>query len=1061
MRSDGKLSLCKVLVLQVLALLTVNAAGTLVVSRAAEADQPLSFPPEMLEDAELTDICFADADQGWAVGDKGIIVHSEDGGRHWAVQSVPLSCRLESVQFLDAQIGWAVGGRVHPYTHHSSGVVLRTNDGGVTWKQVPDLTLPALKAVRFVNPRQGWAMGNPSALYPTGVFRTEDGGQTWTTLPAAVRGGWAAGDFRNASRGVVVGHDGRLARISAPAFELIDMAEVGTRPLRAVRFSSDTVGWLAGDGGLLLQTVNAGNAWQAPPQPVPSEIASLVDFRALDVLGNHIWVAGAPGSCVLHSGDGGQTWDVSRTDQSLPLNALRFLDEQRGWAVGAMGTILVTRDGGKTWRCTRRGGSRAALLGLFSDSSAAPWELFAWESGHEGYLGVAEFLMREAGETSDASDAPLADCMAAAMSAVGGSSASQAWQFPLPPTELRMSSQSLIEAWDRLHDGQARTRLEELLVRRIRQWRPDVIITEAASPRGDRPLAHIMNQLVLTAARSAADPSVYPEHLTAAGLVPWSVKKVFSVEAAAKQATVTVNTAQVSPQWGCALSEKASEAYSLVRTRYQPVPTTLGLRLMMDELPQEVGRRDIFSGIFLPAGGDARRVGGTFAVADVDALKRAAQARRNLEQIFLQSTKDSTASAGWLAQVREMTLSMNGPAAGQLLHQLGQRYLAAGEWELAAQSYSQLVERFPEHPLTDAALIWLIQYYTSGEVGWQLQKQTQVAARSGQVQIVQPSPAGGVQTAGLEQAVDPPPFGGVVQATFVPDAPANKTQVNSATPPRSQSGASDRAAKALNFAKIIQRGRPAVLAEPSVQFPLSLAFRLRGEQWEAEKYFHRMSSNPLDADWAASAQAELWLAKGRGRAPKPVYVCHHTSVKPYLDGRLDDDAWKDAEPLELASAQRDDEAWPAAAMLAYDAEYLYVAVQCRKAPGTEYPTTTETRTRDTDLSQRDRVEICLDIDRDYSSFYQLSVDHRGWTGEACFNNSQWNPTWYVASLARDDEWTMEAAIPWSEVAAAAPQLNDVWGLGLQRIIPGVGIQAYTQPATVEPRGERFALLRFE
>lgn len=1056
MRSYGQLGLRLVL-----ALLTWNAVGACVAPRAAAAAQPLSFPPEMLEDAELTDIYFADPDQGWAVGDKGIIVHSEDGGRHWAIQSTPLSCRLESVQFLDPQIGWAVGGRIHPYTHDSSGVVLRTNDGGVTWKQVPDLTLPALKAVRFVNPRQGWALGNPSALYPTGVFRTEDGGQTWTTLPAAVQGGWAAGDFRNATRGVVIGHDGRLARISAPAFELIDMAEVGTRPLRAVRFSTDTVGWLAGDGGLLLNTINAGNAWQAPPQPIPREIAGVFDFRALDVLGENIWVAGSPGTCVLHSGDGGQTWKLFRTDQSLPLNALRFLDEQRGWAVGAMGTILITRDGGQTWRNTRRGGSRAALLGLFSEAAAAPWELFAWESGHEGYLGVAEVLMRDSGETSRAGDAPLEDRLAAAMSAVGGSCTSQAWQFPLPPPELRMSMQSLTESWDRIHDGQARTRLEELLVRRIRQWRPDVIVTEAASPRGDRPLAQLLNQLVLTASRNAADPSQYPEQLSVAGLAPWSVKKVFSVEASTKQATVTVNTAQVSPQWGCALSEKASEAYSLVRTRYQPVPTTLGLRLMMDELPQEVGRRDIFSGIFLSAGGEARRMGGTFAVADVEALKHAAQARRNLEQIFLQSTKDSTASAGWLAQVREMTLSMNGPAAGQLLYQLGQRYLAAGEWELAAQSYAQLVERFPDHPLTDAALIWLIQYYTSGEVGWQLQKQTQIAARSGQVQIVQASPAGGVQTAGLEQVADQPQFNGVVQAAFVADAPAGTSSVNPAAPPRSPNGASDRAAKALNFAKIIQRGRPGVLAEPSVQFPLSVALRLRGEKWEAEKYFHRMSSNPLDADWAASAQAELWLVKGRGRAPKPMHVCHSAPVKPYLDGRLEDDAWKDAEPLELISSPRNDEAWPAAAMLAYDSEYLYLAVECRKAPGIDYPTSTEIRTRDTDRSLRDRVEVCLDIDRDYSSFYQLSVDHRGWAGEACFNSPQWNPTWYVASLANEEKWTMEAAIPWSELAAAAPQLNDVWGLGLQRIIPGVGIQAYTQPATVEPRGERFALLRFE
>ena len=114
----------------VLAVLALSAVGVAPAPPMAQANQPLSFPPEMLEDAELTDICFADADQGWAVGDKGIIVHSEDGGRNWKVQPAPVSCRLQSVQFLDPQIGWAVGGRVHPYTHRTSGVVLRTNYGG-------------------------------------------------------------------------------------------------------------------------------------------------------------------------------------------------------------------------------------------------------------------------------------------------------------------------------------------------------------------------------------------------------------------------------------------------------------------------------------------------------------------------------------------------------------------------------------------------------------------------------------------------------------------------------------------------------------------------------------------------------------------------------------------------------------------------------------------------------------------------------------------------------------------------------------------------------------------
>ena len=183
--------------------------------------------------------------------------------------------------------------------------------------------------------------------------------------------------------------------------------------------------------------------------------------------------------------------------------------------------------------------------------------------------------------------------------------------------------------------------------------------------------------------------------------------------------------------------------------------------------------------------------------------------------------------------------------------------------------------------------------------------------------------------------------------------------------------------------------------------------------------------------------------------------------RPRLDGQLTDDIWRTATRLELSSAQHDDDAWPAAAMLAGDAEFLYLAISCRQAPTATYPDTPGPRPRDPDLSDRDRVDVLIDTDRDYASYYRLTVDHRGWCGEACFGNVQWNPTWYVANAISGDEWTIEAAIAWTELAPQGPQTNDVWAFGVQRIVPGVGVQAFTQPASVDPRPEGFALLVFQ
>ena len=73
----------------------------------------------------------------------------------------------------------------------------------------------------------------------------------------------------------------------------------------------------------------------------------------------------------------------------------------------------------------------------------------------------------------------------------------------------------------------------------------------------------------------------------------------------------------------------------------------------------------------------------------------------------------------------------------------------------------------------------------------------------------------------------------------------------------------------------------------------------------------------------------------------------------------------------------------------------------------------------------------------------------------------WNPTWYVASHTTDEDWTIEAAIALDELTASVPGKEDVWAIGLQRIVPGVGIQSCSKPAAVEPQAEGFSLMMFQ
>ncbi|SEL23209.1 Uncharacterized protein SAMN05216359_106252 [Roseateles sp. YR242] len=67
--------------------------------------------------------------------------------------------------------------------------------------------------------------------------------------------------------------------------------------------------------------------------------------------------AGGPGliavgemGLILASADGGTSWQQQRSPTSVMLTAAAFADARRGWAVGHDGVVLGTDDGGATWR---------------------------------------------------------------------------------------------------------------------------------------------------------------------------------------------------------------------------------------------------------------------------------------------------------------------------------------------------------------------------------------------------------------------------------------------------------------------------------------------------------------------------------------------------------------------------------------------------------------------------------------------------------------------------------------------------------------------------------------
>ena len=964
--------------------------------------------PALRNDAWLHDVCFIDARHGWAAGDRGVIWHTDDGGRTWQLQASGVACPLRSICFLNEQKGWAAGGFSHPYTHTSAGVVLLTLDGGRHWYHDPHLLLPALGQLRFFDERQGWAVGNRSAMFPAGVFLTRDGGRTWMPLGGGAAAGWTTAAFLDPHLGLLAGRNGSVAAIRQGEFEPVRMGD-SLQSFRQLKFITPPYAWLVGDGGAVLFSADLGAHWQPPPA-FPRDTAALLDFAALAVRGPRCWIAGTPGSRVLHSADGGRTWTALATPTPLPLESLAFPDDLHGWAVGALGTILATADGGQTWRQQRAGGTRAALLALFGQEDHVPLELLARLAGNEGYLSVVDVLGRRDVELPSPVESPRADRLHEAVVSVGGCGAETAWQFPLRQASLQFTAQQILAGWDRLHAGRGLDALEAHLVRQIRLWRPEVVVTPGAAAVGDDATESLIGDAVAEAIRKAADPRAYPQQTTLTGLEPWSVKKAYAALPAGSRGTVEVIAAQWAPRLGRSLADLAAPAHGLLDDDFHAVPGTQAFRSLADAGGQEQGHGDFFAGIALGPGSDARRQLSEAPAEGIELLQRSAQRRRHVQAILDQAERDPRAAVRLLAQTGDLTRELDATSAAQVVYRLADHYAHSGHGDMAAESFQLLLDQYPNDPLCRPALIWLLQYYASGEEA----ERAPVAAQSG-----------------------------------------------------SGAKAGSRLDRAVQLATQIERTRPDLFAQPAVRFPLAAAYRNQGLPQQAQRLYAMQNRGAAGAPgaagdaWWACAQGELWLAQPKGPGPKPSVSCVAAAVKPRLDGRLDDAVWQQAKPVALVSSLHDDAQWPAAVMLAHDAEFLYIAVSCRQAPGAHYEAAHRPRGRDSDLSAHDRVDVLIDLDRDFASYYRLTIDHRGWTHDSCRGDSSWDPTWFVAAETREGVWTAEAAIPLKQLTNRPPAAGTVWAIGLQRTVPGVGFQSWTTPAATRVVPEGFGYLTFE
>jgi photosystem II stability/assembly factor-like uncharacterized protein len=945
------------------------------------------------QDASLHDVVFLDSANGWAVGDHGTVLQTTDGGTNWHKQNTPVETALRGVSFVDAEHGWVVGGTTHPFLWNNEAVVLRTDDGGETWQQTLAL-MPALEQVQFFDTRHGLAWGRGSGGEPFGVFASDDDGRNWRRWAVGPPSAWVAGAFADPQHGVVVGSTGSVARLESGDRMPCDFKDKLGRQPRSVQLSPSGEGWLVGDGGLIQLTTDYGATWK-PVEVLPENLACQLDWHTVAVCNDHIWIAGAPGSVVLHSPDGGQTWQGHATGCTTPLNKLFFVDATHGWAVGNLGGILHTGDGGETWQSQRQAGPQTAVLVLVADPQQLPAATLAKLATHQGYCTVVHLFT-----DPSADDLTLPARFAEAVTALGAASADCSAKLAAVPT------------------ADQREQLRAEIVRLLRQWRPAVVIVPA-SDLDTQPLTGLLAEVTQQVVPLAADEKQLPHLAEQLALPAWQVSRVFAILPPGERGTHRVDTQQLPPLGEMSLADLSCRAQGLLHYRFALPPVTEEYQLLAafagdlsgpaDDLAAGLGIAPASRGV--PVADPPWRAPGNVPLTHRRALER----QRNLRSI-LRASGDRPAL---LAEVGQSLEGLDSSAGAWLLTELAAHFQQHGQTDLRAAALELLARRYPGDPLADPALVWLVQYYASGETAHVCRQVTPEVSQAVATEASQ-KPASNAD--------------GVQPAAAVGDSLATR-----------------RYTRAVQVVDEIARTRPLLYQEPQVRVPWAMAERKRGGPDSADRYLESLLLRYPGEAWQQCGEVECWLADPQRRSPKkPQAACGLASQRPTLDGILNEPLWSEISvPASHNSAIR----IPNSAF-AHDSNYLYLALRCEKSPTATYSRDDRPRTYDADLTGFDRVRILLDVDRDYTTWFDLSLDCRGWTNDACWQDRAWNPRWYVAAGGDDTHWTIEAAIPWSELSEKPPAAGDVWAVAIEQLAPG----STPDPA---PGPERFVLLLFK
>ncbi len=706
------------------------------VSAEGLLDEPL--PASWQSDAALNDVCFIDRQTGWAAGDHGTILRTTDGGENWktiaqlnqtviansgsngnlslaeklrgvsnrqVIKSAPtgsagnsrFTCQLTGIFFLDQQHGWACGGYAVPYLERTQSVVLRTSDGGVSWKVLHNTAAPAFHQIRFTSLRSGWAVGSCGHKFRSGIWFTHDGGNSWSSdAPETPQKSWRRATRRGTNTIAVSSSGGIGFSIGGNPAEMDRAAILSDRRqyFTDVAIVDKKNAWAVGQRGAIFRSTDDGLSFRPAKLEVKEgndanrqrQTLPLIDFETMAVTKNKIWAAGRPGSCLVSIDRQTSAVAFHKTPVTTGIQRIAFVDDQTGYAVGDLGVILSTVDGGRTWEVRRGRHRKLDVLNICATVADVPLNLLA-DLACENNLLCGTMLLAANDHLSSGSFA-----LHARQSA--GRCGNATWLAVGLPKKIDPAA--------------ARMQLLQRMVKHIRQCRPQCVA-----------LVGVDEKLVTQAVYAAADTRVLHGAQTDLNLPPWQVKRLAIADPGGG---IVLGGDKLLPLEGQTIADRVMISRSLLGLSLREQHRRLTRSWRMVRL---IGRGDggqsttaipvrepsLLKGIGQVTG----RTRKSRTSTGLAIIERGSQKRQMFQRLLKADIHDGKSISHWQNDLLTLTLSVDRQQAGNWIMELADEYFRSGDPEMTSRTLQLLSTRWSEHAYAPVARLWLATYFASEE----------------------------------------------------------------------------------------------------------------------------------------------------------------------------------------------------------------------------------------------------------------------------------------------------------------------------------------------------------